>query len=1263
MPRIDSKSTLALLFSLSTLAASTAVGATWPMKQRDAQNTGRADYTVPPERMNDTFFNFVKWQKRSPGPLGATSMAFFDGAGAGGSDIVVGGYHWPKGVQGMDRHSGRLRWAGNPRGGETIGVITPAFSPDGSTLYVVNDATDSTQFPKGHPLMAFATSTGPASFRHNGGNVEPGHTSMISPTIAADGRVFLHSWVDRPYAATDTGSALVETWAAATGADCGYSDPALYDRNGQLYVVIAGRSGYVKAYNGATGAERWSRYVGYMMDASVTIDPSNGRIYVGAGSGSIYAVGLDIDGNPLWSTAAKKVFDYVSGSTNAQRAQATGCLSHDGSTYYFQTNSSAGDGRLYAVNTATGALKWSYPTGSKGWETHSSCPIVTTNGVVIVGNNENRAFLAVADEGTAATLLDTLAADANGGARTSATLAPDGTLYLPLRMTWFASNGDGDVPTNSPENLFVAFDVTAEPDLPPLPPPANQSAVAGNHAVMLSWSPVLDPSGAFLHYAVYRSTASFESIAGMTPIATVSSIAQTQYTDGTAANGTRYYYAVTTVGLGGEQEEVQCIGPRTPFDETDLQVVAVSRTPKYPRYHALYTYYYVSDPSGFGPYGFSAATGLGGGQDANTQRWPNIGQHVTYTATVRNRGTNPWNGTLAHAWQVDGATVQSSSVAVNLAPGESTTFDLARIWDGESHDVGFSMTPGDARSGNNSLSVNTKSVAFLSYVDRTYAEKFREATVDYPQAADDDFIDWVNRHMHRFNEMFAAADCDKRVHFDVLEMLEDSAPDPGVDTIYWAVFPFRYRATDGSLRFSGYYSQADDIDYGLLHEMGHQLGLIDLYQLDLPGDLNQVSGLGYSGPACLMHGCSPFLSRHSSLAMNHWLNKAHGYFGQYLYQMPDEVRLRILGFDGRPLAGATVKVYQKEDRPGLGQILTDQIKYQGQTDADGYLTLPNVPIDPDKAPTTFAGDELRPNPFGYVAVVGYNGVMHFRVEYNGGVDYAWLDIPEVNVAYWEGQTDVATFDRRLALGGPVQTIAPDDMAEPDAGSWAAWAQGSTEQNTFAVYDTGRKIAGTASLKFVTDGGFDTYVRYPRDFTANWDLSCASTLRISFYAQNSQSFQESSPWIRLKDADNNYFQYRYYRNGSPIDVLNEAIGRWRSYEIPLNPSNSEPTGWRRIEVGTPDLSRIQFVEIHSDTWGGGFTLWVDGVSFDVPGHPPADLDGDCDVDLDDLQTFVACAAGPALPQSSPGCGRTDFDGDGDTDSVDFGYFQRAWTGGK
>jgi len=177
-------------------------------------------------------------------------------------------------------------------------------------------------------------------------------------------------------------------------------------------------------------------------------------------------VGLDKDGNTLWT--ANKVWDYVSGTNNPQRAQAAGCLSHDGETYYFQTNSAQGDGQLYAINTADGSLKWSYATQSFDWVQHSSSPIVTPNGIVVVGNNKGDTFYAIQDGGAGnPILLDTLAVNpdgnASGRAHASVCISADGWMYVATRLNW-TKPGDDPNPDGTVQFLYNGFQLTPVPE-------------------------------------------------------------------------------------------------------------------------------------------------------------------------------------------------------------------------------------------------------------------------------------------------------------------------------------------------------------------------------------------------------------------------------------------------------------------------------------------------------------------------------------------------------------------------------------------------------------------------------------------------------------------------------------------------------------------------------------------------------------------------------------------------------------------------------
>jgi hypothetical protein len=451
--------------------------------------------------------------------------------------------------------------------------------------------------------------------------------------------------------------------------------------------------------------------------------------------------------------------------------------------------------------------------------------------------------------------------------------------------------------------------------------------------------------------------------------------------------------------------------------------MSISRTPLYPRYDVTYAAYQVTEPSGFGPYRINVATGLGSGQDANTQRWPEAGDSVTYTASVRNRGSDVWNGPIPAIWWVDGEIASQPVHSLSLPPGGIDTFSFVLPWDDQIHDLRFAIALEDDRPVNDTLIIQTKSVPFVCWVDRTFLERFRQDSSQYPQAVTDDFLDWLNYHVGRFNEMLAEAGSARRIHFDDVRVLEDSDSDPPIDMLNFAqwpnVGPPRFHANDELPRRPGWYSPDDDVEYGWLHEFGHQLGLIDLYRLDIDYMHNPSTDRPYLTVPCLMNQVSHFFSPTTAGAMDHWLDKAPGYFGQYLFCMPRQLRLRLVGRDHQALAGARVTMYQQCVREyGQDPVITDQIKATGTTDQNGVFPLPNVEIDPNMIPPAFSGDTLYPNPFGYVDILGVNAVLHFKVEYDGRIDFTWLDIPEANLACFNGDREVGTFEKEVFSCAP-----------------------------------------------------------------------------------------------------------------------------------------------------------------------------------------------------------------------------------------------------
>lgn len=236
-------------------------------------------------------------------------------------------------------------------------------------------------------------------------------------------------------------------------------------------------------------------------------------------------------------------------------------------------------------------------------------------------------------------------------------------------------------------------------------------------------------------------------------------------------------------------------------------------------------------------------------------------------------------------------------------------------------------------------------------------------------------------------------------------------------------------------------------------------------------------------------------------------------------------------------------------------------------------------------------------------------------------------------------------------------LLPFDMAEGNAADWETWVEDMEPEGTFVFDDTYTLSAGSSSVMCVTNAPFDMYIRYGQTLTEPWDLSSAEKLFVSFYTRNENTFQNGSPWIRLKTDDDNYFQYQYYLDSNPYDFLNDCLWQWKAESIALDASESEENGWRRTTVGSPDWSQIRYLEIHADTWDSGFQLGVDGVGFDTDRAIYRDFNSDCNVDTLDLamlaEHWLCTECAPTA------CEGVDIDLSKKVDLEDFVLFAEYW----
>lgn len=427
----------------------------------------------------------------------------------------------------------------------------------------------------------------------------------------------------------------------------------------------------------------------------------------------------------------------------------------------------------------------------------------------------------------------------------------------------------------------------------------------------------------------------------------------------------------------------------------DLTVGWIERTPKYERYFLDY------------PGGRPVVT------NPDSKRWPDLNENVTWTAHIPNRG-QVRSSSFTVNWWVDDVMVQSSCHEA-LDPGASTIVNLGRLWEG-SQEIRAEIVPdfpGDRTERNNSLSIDSKAMTFGFIVQESTFNELNNTPNRLGSTSCEDYLNTVLDDMARRFALstydFAPNGAEMRIRLDkiTLEPDNDSLPsapnDPEVDG-GWR-FPARSR---GEYRnFNILYNNA------LVHELAHQLGVIDTYRFDVARDRNQVDGRDYRAPySSLMGGAreEPFLPNTLGPLSVHGINSSlgfrRGHYGEYLYDLPQTIRIQVFDADGIALSGASVNFYQRANSDTVDNIP----EFTLTTNPSGVAILPNRPI-PGGNVVTATGHTLRPNPFGLLSVVGTDGVFLMEINHEGRTTVKPLVIAEAIVAYARGT--VGTYTKQV----------------------------------------------------------------------------------------------------------------------------------------------------------------------------------------------------------------------------------------------------------
>lgn len=509
------------------------------------------------------------------------------------------------------------------------------------------------------------------------------------------------------------------------------------------------------------------------------------------------------------------------------------------------------------------------------------------------------------------------------------------------------------------------------------------------------------------------------------------------------------FLGASQASSGQPRLEIESI-PVAEKNGPDLSVVYIMRTPEYERYDNRNDAYERKTVDGHES-GVMTKPG-----SSDTKKWPADGEDVTYTAVIKNVGDAPSTG-FDYQWQVrDSMEMRGSGGALN--PGQTTEVKLRNKFqfqkgDSRLNPIGIQLFAkgADATSGNDYLEIQANALNLGIWVDDKFARNFQQKINGVGTRSFEDWIQWQfriwNQVFFRHSRFsFAPDGCLESTRIQRITIvpngtLKGGAHLPGDNpTLDY----------DGEWGFDSSFGEAEKYmdavrqkaDRALIHEMSHQIGLIDLYQMNVDpsmpdgsagkvqlkngkdvisrGAMDLYGGLMGGGDTrndLLIPNSVPIpqeeldnqlfvnalfqptdlYSATDVAALNSNLGFRRGFYGEFMYDLPTVSILRLSDRNGEPIASGKLSFYQMKN----GLIPDGQPDFVLEIQS-GNAFLPNRPTgmaDPFK---TITGHTLRPNPFGRIDVVGSNGVFLVKLENVGGTEFAWLKAWQLVDAYYRG---------------------------------------------------------------------------------------------------------------------------------------------------------------------------------------------------------------------------------------------------------------------
>jgi hypothetical protein len=420
------------------------------------------------------------------------------------------------------------------------------------------------------------------------------------------------------------------------------------------------------------------------------------------------------------------------------------------------------------------------------------------------------------------------------------------------------------------------------------------------------------------------------------------------------------------------------------------------------------------------------------------------GEEVTLTAHVKNVGfkdSKPFD----FVWMIDGKEVAKGKYAKAAKELEELTFQYKYKWVEGKHDVTFKITTVQPEISvlNNQVTDALYGWGFTFVINkgRTYHQQ-RNAVGTFC------FEDYYRFHVDIMNTLFKASiypsapdGIQARVRLDRIVYCDDPNGDKNMQYV---------RAADGIGYIQGMWTWTDQpgeiekgwpmadymrwgTEWSLPHELGHQLGIPDWYCQDNYGskdhvwpDNGEVVCHLMTHPNAMQHNHGPYPWNEADAGYwNANWDKPRGYYGDYMFNVPDENFIRVVDINGLAVPDAKIEIYQRAvtvdatATPTVDQGVkvypvnelaggNDQSKdpvMVGTTDQDGIMRLPNRPA---REVITLNGSHRKNNPFGNIDCVGPRDQMLMKVTKFDNPCYYWLELFNFNVAYYRGQNNYTT---------------------------------------------------------------------------------------------------------------------------------------------------------------------------------------------------------------------------------------------------------------